>query len=64
MNTALHLQYLTDESGTRTSVMVPLSEWEALMEDLSDLASLAERRNDPGISHREVVAELKRDGLL
>lgn len=61
------LQYLTDEHGERTAVVLPISEYEELLEDLEDLADLAviaQRRNEPVISHEEVLAELKRDGLL
>jgi hypothetical protein len=58
------LQYLTDEHGERTAVVLPISEYEELLEDLEDLAVIAQRRNEPVISHEEVLAELKRDGLL
>ena len=35
-----------------------------LMEDISDLAAVAERREEPTRSHEQVLEELKRDGLL
>jgi len=35
-----------------------------LLEDLRDLAVVAERRGEPSIPHDEFIAELKRDGLL
>lgn len=60
----LHPQYVTDESGERISVILPIAEFEELLEDLEDSAILAERRDEPTASHTEVVAELKRDGLL
>jgi hypothetical protein len=34
------------------------------MEDLEDLAVIAERRNEPTISNEDLLAELKNDGLL
>ena len=58
------LNYLTDEHGERTAVVVPLSEFEKLMEDLEDLAVVAERRDEPVLPHDQFVAELKRDGIL
>jgi PHD/YefM family antitoxin component YafN of YafNO toxin-antitoxin module len=58
------LQYLTDEHGERTAVVLPISEYEALREDLEDLAVIAQRRHEPVISHEEFRAELKRDGIL
>jgi hypothetical protein len=64
MITALHPQYITDEGGKRVSVVLPMDEYTALLEDLDDLATLAERRDEPCLAHEEVVARLKSDGLL
>jgi PHD/YefM family antitoxin component YafN of YafNO toxin-antitoxin module len=58
------LQYLTDPQGQKTAVVLPLSEYEKLMEDLDDLAAVAERRDEPVIPHAQIKAELKRDGLI
>ena len=58
------LQYVTNKVGERTAVILPLDEFLALLEDLEDLATVAERREEPTISHEELVAELKRDGFL
>ena len=58
------LQYLTDEHGDRTAVVLPISDYEKLLEDLDDLAVVAERRDEPVISHDAFVADLKRDGTL
>ncbi|MBP9664823.1 MAG: hypothetical protein KBD94_09385 [Pyrinomonadaceae bacterium] len=38
------LQYVTDQSGAKTGVLVPIDEFEELMEDIDDLAAIAERR--------------------
>jgi hypothetical protein len=58
------LQYLTDERGDRTAVLLPISEYEKLLADLDDLAVVAERREEPVISHDAFIADLKRDGIL
>lgn len=58
------LQYLTDERGQKTAVVLPLADYEKLLEDLDDLAVIAERRDEPTIPHQEFVAELKRDGSI
>jgi len=63
-NAALHPEYITDAEGHRKSVVLPLEEYEALMEDLSDLAIVAERRSEPVHSHQAVKDELERDGHL
>jgi hypothetical protein len=58
------LQYLTDERGEKTAVVLSLPDYEKLIEDLEDLAVVAERRDEPTIPHALFVSELKRDGLL
>lgn len=60
----LTVQYVTDTSGEKTGVIIPLREFDELMEDLEDLAVVAERRDEPTTAHEVFVAELKRDGLL
>ena len=58
------LQYLTDLDGTRTAVLLPILDYERLMEDLQDLAAIADRRDEPTLPQDAVVTELQRDGLL
>ncbi|HSH39557.1 MAG TPA: hypothetical protein VK993_12300 [Chthoniobacterales bacterium] len=58
------VKYLTDERGERTAVVLALADYEKLLEDLEDLAAVAERREEPAIPHDQFIAELKRDGVL
>ncbi len=58
------LQYITDERGDRTAVVLPIGDYEKLLEDLNDLAVVAERRDEPITSHDSFLAELKGDGTL
>ena len=58
------LQYLTDEAGEKTAVIVPIADYTRFMEDMEDLAAIAERRKEPCINHQDFVDELKRDGLF
>ncbi len=60
----LQAQYVTDKNGKKTAVILPIEEFEELMEDLADLAVLAERRDESTVPSEEVIARLKRDGLL
>jgi len=60
----LKLQYVTNEAGERTAIILPIEEFQELLEDVEDLAVLAERRDEPTISHEQLVTELRRDGLL
>lgn len=58
------VQYVTNSNGEKTAVIVPIGEFEELLEDVEDLAVVAERRDEPTVSHDELLAELKREGLL
>ncbi len=60
----LHPQYITDSDGQRKAVILPVEEFEELLEDLDDLAVAAERREARTIPHQEAKAELRRDGYL
>lgn len=55
-------QYLTDKAGRKTAVLLTINEYTALLEDLADLATVAERVNEPTVPHAKVVAELRDDG--
>ena len=57
------LQYFTDETGQKTAVVLPLADYEKLIENLEDLAVVAERREEPTVYHEQLKAELTRDGL-
>ncbi len=57
-------QYITDEKGKKKSVILPISKFQELIEDIEDLAAVAERRDEPTISHKKFLAELKNDGLI
>ena len=57
-------QYVVDETGKKVSVVLPLQEYETLLEDIADLAAVAERREEPTTAHFKVVARLRADGLL
>ncbi len=60
----LQAQYITDETGKKTAVILPIEEFEELLEDLDDLAVIAERRDEETVAMADVVARLKRNGLL
>ncbi|MDF1554089.1 MAG: hypothetical protein P1P84_13550 [Deferrisomatales bacterium] len=66
MSTAqdLHPQFVTDDRGEKTAVILPIQEYLLLLEDLEDLAKIVERRDEPTITHADLVAELTRDGTI
>lgn len=57
-------QFVVDRDGKKQAVIVPLKEYERLLEDLHDLAVVAERRDDETISFEEMMGRLREDGLL
>ncbi len=60
----LALNYITNESGEKTAVILPIAQFEELLEDIEDLAIAAERREEPTVSHADLLAELKQDGII
>ena len=61
---AVQEQYVVYTKGRKTSVILPLKRYQKLMEDLHDLAVLAERRSEQPISFEEMRMRLKEDGVL
>ena len=57
-------EYITDTEGNRKGVILSMEEYHELLEDIDDLAVIAERREEPTIPHAEVLEELKRNGYL
>ena len=60
----LEIQYVMNQAGEKTAVILTMANFKSLLEDLEDLSLVAERRDEPTISHADVLAELKCDGLL
>ena len=60
----LKIRYITDEEGHKSEVILPLEDFESLLEDLRDLAIIAERRDEDTIDHDTLISELKHAGLL
>ena len=57
-------QYIVDRGGRKTGVIPPVKRYEQLLEDLHDLAVVAERRKETPISLEELKRRLKKDGVL
>ena len=41
------IRFVVDEKGRKKSVVLPIKEYQALVEDLADMAVIAERNGDP-----------------
>jgi hypothetical protein len=60
----LPVQYITDQSGEKSAVILPIDLFYQLLEDLEDLAVAVERSDEPNVPHQQLIDELKADGLL
>lgn len=60
----LNPQYIVDEKGEKKSVILTISEFEELLADLEDLAAIAERKDEPTITHEDLLSQLKKDGVI
>jgi len=60
----LREQYIVDENGNKMAVVIPVRQYQRLLEDLHDLTVVAERREEPTISLDELKRRLRADGLL
>lgn len=57
-------RYITDEKGRKKAIILPIKEYGELLEDLHDLAVIAERREESTLSFEELKEKLKKDGFL
>ena len=57
-------QFVVDDSGRKTAVLLPIKEYENMMEDLHDLAVAAERKDEERITLAEMKKRLQLDGRL
>ena len=52
------------KNGKRTAVILPLAEYEALLEDLDDMGVIASRKDEPTIPLDQVKRGLKQHGAV
>ncbi|MFO7818570.1 MAG: hypothetical protein ACQES5_03515 [Thermodesulfobacteriota bacterium] len=57
-------QFIINEKGEKESVILPIDKYYQLIEEIKDLAIVAERRSEDLIPHTDVVADLKNEGYL
>lgn len=61
---ARNVQYVTDVNGERTAVILPLEEYEELLEDLHVSRIAEETKDEPLTPWKDVKAELISEGKL
>ena len=57
-------QFVVDDEGKKTAVILPVEKYEQLLEDLHDLAVIAERREEQPMDLEAMKQRLKENGLL
>jgi len=54
-------KYIVNEKGEMTAAILPIKKYEELMEDLHDLAVVAERRDEPMITFGKLKERLRKN---
>lgn len=57
-------QFIINDKGEKVSVIIPIDDYVDLLEDIHDLAIIAERKDEPAISFDILKAKLKSDGFI
>jgi len=53
-------QYIVDEKGRKTAIVVSLKEYQQLLQDLHDLSVIAERKTEPSENLETVKKRLEK----
>ena len=59
-----NVQYITDANGERTAVILPLDEYQELLEDMHVIRVAQETKDEPRIPWKDVKSELISEGKL
>ncbi|MDL1978452.1 MAG: hypothetical protein LWX52_10245 [Deltaproteobacteria bacterium] len=62
--TAPQPQFIVNAKGKKTGVLLSVKEYQKLMEDLNDLAIVAERRDEAPITLEEMKQRLEDDCFI
>ena len=62
--TSRRKRYQTDAQGKRTAVVLPMADYERLLEDLHDLAVVAERRDETTLDEAALKHRLAEGGSV
>jgi len=57
-------QFVVDAKGRKKAVLLTMEQYEKLLEDLHDLAVVAERREEKPITLTQLKRRLKKDGFI
>jgi PHD/YefM family antitoxin component YafN of YafNO toxin-antitoxin module len=57
-------QFIVDANGNKTAVILSIQQYEQILEDMHDLAIVAERRSEQSISLAEIKNRFNFNGTL
>jgi hypothetical protein len=57
-------QFVTNEKGKKIAAVIPIREYEDLLQDIYSAAIIERRRNEKTISLEEMKQRLTQDGIL
>ncbi len=57
-------QYVIDDHGRKTAIILPVKEYDKMLQDIHDLAVVAERRREGTITLADMKKRMKKSGLL
>jgi len=55
------VQFVMDDAGNRTAVLIDLKEWGNLWEDIYDVLVSESRKDEPTVSWNELKSEMEAD---
>ena len=58
------LEYITDESGNKKALIIPIREFEDIIEDIEDIITAYQRKDEKKVSLEKVKKNLKSKGIL
>jgi hypothetical protein len=60
----IHPQYIVNDMGNKTSVVLSIEDFETILDDFEDLLVVAERKSESTTAHKDFLKELEEDGML
>ena len=58
------VQFVTDDTGKRTAVLISLAEWGNVWEDVYDIMVSESRKGEATVAWEELKAEMAREGSV
>jgi len=54
MKAQKRIKYIYDDKGNKTDVIIPINKYESLLEDLTDLQAIEDRKCEKSVSFEDV----------